>query len=242
MYVRFGFEEVSCRSLWFGRRTTSRCGPSFSNWRRTSDINSVSTKSVRMESPFTYGITHFFQSNGKQHWICLHNPQCWSQKRLLPSLKKDTTGRTQFAQSRFRQSTWCHRTAPTSRFVYEHRKDWESRKARPVYWNHSPAVRQEQHPQRHSFSKSPDAEWKAWDYYADRGALLRRSVWLIQAEIVDFSVRIIWIKQIGYRLHWTVRQMMRKWKCWLIWVLKWQKIKRNDSITHNHIIMYFFIV
>ena len=33
----------------------------------TSDINSVSTKSVRMESPFTYGTTHFFQSNGKRH-------------------------------------------------------------------------------------------------------------------------------------------------------------------------------
>ncbi len=34
-------------------------------------------KSVRMESPFTYRTTHFFfQSNGKRHWICPHNPQC----------------------------------------------------------------------------------------------------------------------------------------------------------------------
>ena len=69
-------------------------------------------KSVRMESPFTYGTTHLFS---KQWQTALDMPTqspMLIAKRLLPSLKKDTTGGTRFAQSRFRQSTWCHRTRP----------------------------------------------------------------------------------------------------------------------------------
>ena len=31
---------------------------------------------VRSLIPKNIPVTHFFQSNGKRHWICLHNPQC----------------------------------------------------------------------------------------------------------------------------------------------------------------------